>query len=83
MCPLEALEEQVRAVALPHVAWAPAPFIKLVDDPAPPCSRLRVMCLLKDSNEATVGQVEAALLALQHGNHAAVSSIAFRGYSAC
>ena len=81
--PLDFLETQVRAIALPHVSWCEKPFLRMENDPATGVNRLRVSCLLKDSDETSMNRVEASLGALQYGNHAGVSSVAFRGYMAC
>ena len=81
--PLDFLEQNVRGVRLPCVTWCEAPFLQLVNDPAEGVNRLRVSCLLKDSGESCVHRVEEALGCLQYGNHGAVSSVAFRGFSAC
>jgi hypothetical protein len=77
---LDLLEKNVRAVHLEHVKWAEK-FIHLENDPVMGVHRLRVMCLLNSSDETTVIKVETALGCLQWGNHACVTSTAFRGYT--
>lgn len=80
--PLDFLETQVRAVVIPHVSWCEK-FLRMENDPTTGVNRLRVSCLLKDSDETTMNKVEESLGSLQYGNRAGVSSVYFRGYMAC
>ena len=74
------VEAQVRLIRLPHVTWCEN-FVALEDSPAPPAKRLRVSALLTGSDDSTVARIEAALTNLILGNHGAVSSASFRGFS--
>ena len=76
---LDALAQQIEVVRVPHVKIAAVE--KLENSPAEGVNRMRVTCVLKDSTEQSVLLVEESLLHLQHGNHGAVSSVAFRGYT--
>jgi hypothetical protein len=77
---LDMLELNIRAITLDHVKWAET-FLQQKDEPVKGVHSLMVMCLLTNSDETTVIKVEEALQCLQFGNHAAVSSVAFRGYT--
>jgi hypothetical protein len=77
--PLDALQRQVEAIRVPHCKVVRVE--PLENSPAEGINRLRVSAVLKDSTEKSVLLVEEALLHLQHGNHGAVSSVAFRGYT--
>jgi hypothetical protein len=77
--PLDALQQQVEAIRVPHCKVVRVE--PLENSPAEGINRLRVSAVLKDSTEKSVLLVEEALLHLQHGNHGAVSSVAFRGYT--
>jgi len=77
---LEELELQIRAIKLPHVQWADS-FVHQQNEPTKGISHLRCTCLLKDPADNTLGRVEEAIGNLTHGNHKAVSSVEFLGYT--